>query len=180
MNKRDPLAQYLYLTILRLENPEPHGRYYHEQMARLRKDPPEAYRKFREVRTLRVREWKARKRAEDPNYFPKRYEKTRRAHNLKKYGLTQEQYDALLKAQGGCCVICPRSGSGDSRTKYLFVDHEHKTGKVRGLLCGPCNAALGAFGDSCERLKVAIAYLQAHDLKIALREKLNALEHRRL
>ncbi len=96
--------------------------------------------------------------------------KTRRAyyqrkgfatHLLKTYGITEADYDALIVAQGGKCAICQtsnpmvRSGA-DAR---WHVDHDHDTGKVRGLLCFRCNSGLGHFDDDQTRLKQAIEYL---------------------
>lgn len=81
-----------------------------------------------------------------------------RKHRLKKaFGITIEQYEEMFKKQGGCCAIC-----GDTNIKYgrrLAVDHEHETGKVRGLLCNQCNRALGYFHDSIVNLASAIKYL---------------------
>src|SRR6202034_3210108 len=72
----------------------------------------------------------------------------------KTYGLTEEGYYALLDAQGGVCAIC----HGECRMgKRLAVDHDHATGRVRGLLCGPCNVGLGNFQDDVMRLKAAEA-----------------------
>jgi hypothetical protein len=62
------------------------------------------------------------------------------ARILKVYGITREQYDALYALQGGCCALCQRA-TGVS--KKLAVDHDHATGKVRGLLCGTCNKIVG-------------------------------------
>lgn len=73
-----------------------------------------------------------------------------------RYGLTPEHYEALLSAQGGRCAIC-----GGRPTGNLHVDHDHNTGKVRGLLCGRCNPALGAFQDSPRILLAAVRYLEA-------------------
>lgn len=82
---------------------------------------------------------------------------TMRACTLKReYGLTPEDYTAILKAQGGKCAICRAA----PKRKSLAVDHDHNTGEVRGLLCGPCNTGLGRFGDSIEGLMKAIEYLQ--------------------
>lgn len=66
---------------------------------------------------------------------------------LKTYGLTLEQYEALYEAQGGSCYICRRA---KGVSKRLAVDHDHKTGYVRGLLCGKCNGYLGYIRDSPE------------------------------
>lgn len=81
-----------------------------------------------------------------------------RAKNLKhNYGLTVEEFEALLLAQAGVCAIC----SQPSRSaKPLCVDHCHVTGRVRGLLCQHCNTAIGMMEDSTDRLKKAIAYLE--------------------
>lgn len=83
-----------------------------------------------------------------------------RKHNLKKYGLTAEQYDLMLESQGGVCAICSTEGAFESRQGYrLFVDHCHITGNVRGLLCHSCNAGLGHFRDSTQLLETASRYL---------------------
>lgn len=81
-------------------------------------------------------------------------------NNLKKYGLTPEQYNVMITIQEGKCKICKSSESHRTDTKYnLFVDHCHTTGKVRGLLCHHCNAGLGHFKDSIEFLEQAKEYL---------------------
>lgn len=73
------------------------------------------------------------------------------------YGLTREDYDALLEAQGGKCAICRRR----PKSKRLAVDHDHKTGAVRGLLCSRCNHDLmGAAWDSAAMAKALLAYLE--------------------
>jgi hypothetical protein len=90
---------------------------------------------------------------------------TRYRANLKKHGLTSEQYDALLAAQGGGCAIC--KGTTPYGRGRFHIDHDHaccpgqrSCGKcVRGLLCGRCNPGLGAFQDSPDLLVAAAAYL---------------------
>jgi len=79
----------------------------------------------------------------------------RASHLRHTYGLTPEQFTDMVLAQGGHCAICGRA------PKRLMVDHDHATGRVRGLLCGRCNSALGTFGDTVEGLMRAVAYLQA-------------------
>lgn len=74
------------------------------------------------------------------------------------YGITAEEYWAIYEFQGGCCYICRRAtGTGKKR---LSVDHCHETGRVRGLLCGPCNRdVLGHLRDCVMALARAIIYL---------------------
>ena len=86
----------------------------------------------------------------------KRTPEQRRCNLLRgKYGIEPAEYDAILIKQGGGCAIC---GSIASR-RYLHVDHCHKTGRVRGLLCNTCNIGLGHFKDDPERLSRAVVYL---------------------
>jgi len=76
--------------------------------------------------------------------------------NLKKYGITPEDYDRMNKIQNGLCAICHKV---DTANRALAVDHCHATHVIRGLLCGKCNKALGGFNDDVEILRAAIAYL---------------------
>jgi len=82
------------------------------------------------------------------------------------YGLTLEQYDEMLKTQGGGCAICgnpeTRINGKTGKVKNLSVDHCHTTRNVRGILCGACNVGLGKFNDSPELMMRAIEYLQKH------------------
>jgi hypothetical protein len=71
------------------------------------------------------------------------------------YGMTAEDYAGLLEAQGNACAIC----GGEWTNGRPHVDHDHKTGKVRGLLCGPCNTGIGHLKDDPARLAAAITYL---------------------
>lgn len=75
------------------------------------------------------------------------------------YNLELEEYTKIMIEQNGVCAICGSSG-GDSRGGRLHVDHNHNTGKVRGLLCGNCNKAIGYLKDNVELLAKAIVYLE--------------------
>jgi hypothetical protein len=75
------------------------------------------------------------------------------------YGITLKEYENLYIKQNGMCAICHHPEPVKSRL-FLAVDHDHKTGKVRGLLCSKCNMAIGSFGDSVEYLLSAIRYLK--------------------
>lgn len=90
-----------------------------------------------------------------------------RRRQLARYGIQPEDYDERYQVQRGRCLICDRErlrlGSAGSRPggiDVLGVDHDHKTGAVRGLLCSTCNRALGLLGDNIAWLKAAIAYLE--------------------
>lgn len=63
----------------------------------------------------------------------------RRSHLKRKYGISTEKYDEMLKSQAGVCAIC----AGPPDRKYFCVDHSHDYGSVRGLLCFNCNVLLG-------------------------------------
>lgn len=80
--------------------------------------------------------------------------------NLKKKGMTVEEFNQLFSDQGGCCAICGLHQT--SFKKRLHVDHCHQTGKVRQLLCANCNHVLGKSKDSIEILRKAIEYLSRH------------------
>lgn len=92
------------------------------------------------------------------------YARRRRLHE--KYGLTQADVDAMLASQGGGCAICglaeKKADSRSGKTVEICVDHNHETGKVRGLLCDQCNRGIGLLGDSVETLRAALAYLERH------------------
>lgn len=75
----------------------------------------------------------------------------------KLFNISLEEYDAILKFQGGLCAICkfpPKTGGN-----RLSVDHNHKTGLVRGLLCWNCNRALGRLGDDTDRILAMAEYM---------------------
>lgn len=70
------------------------------------------------------------------------------------YGITTAEYNLMLSNQNGTCAICLRVPD-----KSLCIDHCHVSGKVRGLLCNPCNKGLGLFKDNIDHLNRAIMYL---------------------
>lgn len=84
---------------------------------------------------------------------------------LSKYKLSHVDYNKIIEKQNNTCKICGKSESGmfQGKQKRLSVDHNHKTGKIRGLLCSSCNVGLGVFKDSPELLRNAIKYLDDND-----------------
>lgn len=94
-----------------------------------------------------MRQWRANNKAKTASY-----------HREYRFGVTQEQYDAMLSAQDFKCAICRTDDPGQNRG--WRVDHCHTTGTVRGLLCNGCNVGLGHFKDDTTALQAAIEYLQ--------------------
>jgi hypothetical protein len=84
---------------------------------------------------------------------PQQRQASRRNHLQSSYGMTEYDYDKLMKYQNNKCAIC------FSEDEKLFVDHDYETGLVRGLLCNHCNAGLGMFKDEIDNLIRAIAYI---------------------
>lgn len=120
-----------------------------------------------EVRRAKSRDY-MRKRREDPEFKAKERDNMRkkrgetphlaREYDLRvRYGLTLEQYNNMVEAQGGRCAICGTEEPGAGRN-HLFIDHCHETGVIRGLLCHHCNVGLGRF-KNVSILQAAINYL---------------------
>jgi len=103
----------------------------------------------------RVREYARRRKDKNPG-ATWRSKTSKRNNNLKfKYGITEADYQAVLQNQDGKCAIC---GQTPSRRK-LSVDHNHRTGVVRGLLCNNCNTGVGYFQENPTLLQAAALYL---------------------
>lgn len=81
--------------------------------------------------------------------------------------MTLEEYQQRWEEQNGLCKICgrPETHVRLGKLTMLRVDHSHKTGKTRDLLCNSCNAAIGYMQDDTNRLQVAIEYLKSHEGK---------------
>ena len=89
----------------------------------------------------------------------RKWHSTRRGYSTpgtrrRRYGLTQVQYDILMLTQCGKCAICTEV------MEPSYVDHDHETGRIRGLLCRHCNTGLGCFKDNPELLVTAGEYLR--------------------
>jgi hypothetical protein len=107
--------------------------------------------KTHDRRTLRQR---------NPDADRKRYwanpQGERERHLIRKYGVTQADYDRMLSAQHGKCSVCRKT-----QKRAFDVDHDHTTGEVRGLLCTSCNRMIGHAGDDPDNLERAAAYLRS-------------------
>lgn len=89
------------------------------------------------------------------NYYKTNENKVKDYYLQKKYGITLDDYNKILKKQKGKCWIC----EAFPKTRRLSVDHSHKTGQVRGLLCHRCNRGLAWFSDNPKLLNRAAKYL---------------------
>jgi len=86
-------------------------------------------------------------------FVKKKYGNTRHYHLKQRFGIGAAEVDAMIEAQGGLCPICQKRAA-------VHVDHDHKSGKVRAILCEPCNGGLGQFKDDPQIIRNAIAYLE--------------------
>jgi len=107
-----------------------------------------------ECTSCRVLRWKA----ENPEAHREHRRKERNRHLLRKFGITLDQYESMLQSQGGKCAICGKP----PKKMGLHVDHNHRTGKVRQLLCWSCNYILGYWHEEPARFRKAAEYLERH------------------
>lgn len=86
-----------------------------------------------------------------------------RAHRYRAIGVTHEEYLAVLHGQHGACAVCGKNEKpANSGTHGLHLDHDHATGKRRGVLCSNCNQLLGRVKDNIQHLESLIAYLKTY------------------
>jgi 5-methylcytosine-specific restriction endonuclease McrA len=91
----------------------------------------------------------------------------RKWHLKTMYGLTLEQYEAMLIAQHGVCAVCrqPETALRRGTVKSLDVDHNHTTNQIRGLLCSACNNSLGMLREDPLRIRALAEYIERHNAK---------------
>lgn len=82
----------------------------------------------------------------------------------RKFGLTPHEYNEMVASQGNRCAICKchETATRKGKIKALAVDHDHKTGAIRGLLCADCNTGIGKLKESRSALIEAVRYLDRH------------------
>lgn len=110
----------------------------------------------RDCYNIRQKEWRI-------NNPESRSRTVRQNKIVSKYGMTLQKFDEMARNQGGVCAVCHNPNNIEGRE--LTVDHDHKTGEIRGLLCHSCNLVLGLVGDSLDRLLDLHEYLRNHQEK---------------
>jgi Autographiviridae endonuclease VII len=131
------------------------------------------YKEYREKNKEKIKNYTKKYREDNLDYFRnmhKEYyqenkEKLKHYRHEKQmeilYGINKNQYNELLERQLNCCAIC---GKNKDEFRYaLSVDHNHETGKIRGLLCLNCNTGIGKFEDKIELVEKALNYLKSED-----------------
>lgn len=128
-----------------------------------------ALKKYRQSKKGKIMAKRAGKKYREPEerkiahkeYNREWYRRKGRDYSLRfNYGITLKQYEEMLKQQNEVCAVCSEVNLNG---KLLCVDHNHKTGKVRGLLCDSCNHVLGMGKENVDRLAKAILYLKKHN-----------------
>jgi hypothetical protein len=121
-------------------------------------------REWRRANAEKVREndkrWRENNKDKIKQRYKERSHKNRAYHLRRKYGLSTESISAILEQQRGACPICKKD-LGD-KTINIHIDHDHRSGKTRGILCRVCNTGIGHFDDNPDLLLAAVAYLQKH------------------
>lgn len=132
-----------------------HSFAHHEWYVQNREHEIRRVGKWQQENADRVNEVQRRNRARRGDEYKKL---EREGHLRRKYGITQNMFEALVLAQLGKCAICKANEGMD-----LHVDHDHRSNKVRGLLCGKCNKAIGLLNDDPQLMDSATRYLQQAD-----------------
>lgn len=117
--------------------------------------------KYQKQRQKNYCKHKVREKKYRENYHRKYPEKRKNYQLIKKYNITLNQYNELLKKQNNCCAIC-NTNQSEFKPKFA-VDHNHETDQVRGLLCIKCNSVIGYAKDSIEILDKAKVYLNNYN-----------------
>lgn len=136
-----------------------HLKNYAENREKLRAKAQAYYLKNREKIRTRSLLWGKENREEKNRKQRERYPGVRERRLQTDFNLSTPEYEELLQEQHGVCAVCSTPPDG-VRQRYLCVDHDHYSGRVRGLLCHSCNLILGHADDDPARLRAAAAYLE--------------------
>lgn len=124
----------------------------------------------------KTREYQKANKGKVANYTKKHREKygetyKEKARNIKyqlSYGIGTKEYNVLFDQQSGRCAICGEKES-HGRSEHLFINHCHKSGKIRGLLCNLCNGGIGKLKDNPNIIENALEYLKLHQPKMIIK-----------
>ena len=136
-----------------------------KQQKHYHNEHPEIAQKYRETHKKQLkklkRDWDMTHSEERRNYKQENRDKSKNCYLIKTYGITLDKYKQMLEAQNGVCAIChlPETRKSKYNDYTLAVDHDHKTGKIRGLLCHGCNNCLGILKEDINIFQSAIDYL---------------------
>jgi DNA repair exonuclease SbcCD ATPase subunit len=130
-----------------------------EEVKKLRASTAQYREKTRVKRAVKEAERHKHKYATDPAYRARKDMQAKEARLRKLYGLSSFDQATMLSTQGGKCPIC---GSHDPRGRNWHTDHCHETGKVRAMLCGPCNVFVGRIEKNPNLLANALRYIESH------------------
>ncbi len=145
-----------YYSAHKKEIQDKHKKYYNENKADIINRGKEYGKKY--FNDHKDAAYKRHKKYRDAN--KEKFKAWSRKSNLKlNYGVSIEDYEKMFQSQLGKCAIC----GNPSGKRHFDVDHNHSTGRVRGLLCLRCNIGLGAFKENETSLMCAISYLQKHN-----------------
>jgi Recombination endonuclease VII len=106
------------------------------------------------------RNFRERLKRNEPEKWEAYQERARIRARVHRTGVTDEQYEMMLLAQCGRCAICGHQATGESKTERLYVDHDHRTRKLRGLLCHNCNLGIGNLQDDPAIIRTALEYVE--------------------
>jgi len=133
-----------------------------------RENNKEKIREYREKNKEKIQKWREENKEKIRENQRKYYKNDKKKYREKRlkylFGITLKEYDKMLKEQNSRCVICgtKKVGRNQYNNRSLGVDHDHKTGKIRGLLCNNCNTTLGFLKDNPLILIKAVKYLQKY------------------
>jgi len=143
-------------------------KWHNENKEKVKDIVKKSYMKHRERRRAGEKKWRSENKEKIRGQYRRWVEKnkdivtdTHRRNNLRSsYSMTIEEYNKIFLFQGGKCAICGKPET--AKRKWLSVDHDHKTGKIRELLCLKCNNGVGLFLDDPNLLELAASYLRQH------------------
>jgi hypothetical protein len=147
---RNPLCDRFCISCRAIRRKAKLNRPYYIKYAKRRQQDPELRARDRAQKRKRERE----RYETEPGYRDHR----RKRHAAWKLGIARSDVESLIEAKRRPCPICMRQRT----VRHMAIDHDHKTGKVRGVICISCNTGIGQFRDDIEAMMRAVAYLKEH------------------